>query len=132
MAATAYTSAATLVDRVASTDVIRAASGGAWIGKDRLGSGHFPGNTALLHLVFAGLTWLLACATSIVSETARAKFGRIVVGWFCLLAGAALVYNALWYPRTLIGAYYHHAVAMPVGPFRPGRSHILRRLPSVD
>jgi Sulfatase len=56
-----------------------------------------------------------------VSQTARIKFGRIVVGWFCVLAGAALVYNALWYPRTLIGAYYHNAVATTVGPFPAGQ-----------
>ena len=64
---------------------------------------------------------MLACATAVVSQTARIKFGRIVVGWFCVLAGAALVYNALWYPRTLIGAYYHNAVATPVGPFPAGQ-----------
>ena len=90
--------------------------------QDRLGSDRRSSATQiLLHLAFAGLTWLLACATSIVSETARIKFGRIVVGWFCVLAGAALVYNALWYPRTLIGAYYHNAVATPVGPFPAGQ-----------
>ena len=126
MVATAYTSAATLLDRVASTDVMRAASGGAWSGKIAWEVVIFLVTQVLLHLAFAGLTWLLACATSIVSETARVKFGRIVVGWFCVLAGAALVYNALWYPRTLIGAYYHDAVAMPVGPFRVRAGCVLR------
>ena len=121
MVATAYTSAATLLDRVASTDVMRAASGGAWTGKIAWEVIAFVATQVLLHLAFAGLTWLLACATSVVSETARIKFGRIVVGWFCVLAGAALVYNALWYPRTLIGAYYHDAVATPVGPFPAGQ-----------
>jgi hypothetical protein len=121
MVATAYTSAATLLDRVASTDVMRAASGGAWSGKIAWEVIIFLATQVLLHLVFAGLTWFLACATSIVSETARVKFGRIVVGWFCVLAGAALVYNALWYPRTLIGAHYHDAVAMAVGPFSAGQ-----------
>ena len=121
MVATAYTSAASLADRVASTDVMRAASGGAWSGKIAWEVVIFLATQVLLHLAFAGLTWVLACATSIVSETARAKFGRIVVGWFCVLAGAALVYNALWYPRTLIGAYYHDAVAMPVGAFPVGQ-----------
>ena len=116
-----------LLDRVASTDVMRAASGGAWSGKIAWEVVVFLATQVLLHLAFAGLTWLLACATAIVSATARAKFGRIVVGWFCVLAGAALVYNALWYPRTLIGAYYHDAVATPVGPF-PGRAgRVLRR-----
>jgi len=121
MVATAYTSAASLLDRVASTDVMRAASGGAWTGKIAWEVIAFVGTQVLLHLAFAGLTWLLACATAVVSQTARIKFGRIVVGWFCVLAGAALVYNALWYPRTLIGAYYHNAVATPVGPFAVGQ-----------
>jgi hypothetical protein len=121
MVATAYTSAATLLDRVASTDVMRAASGGAWTGKIAWEVITFVGTQVLLHLAFAALTWLLACATAVVSQTARIKFGRIVVGWFCVLAGAALVYNALWYPRTLIGAYYHDAVATPVGPFMAGQ-----------
>jgi len=121
MVATAYTSAATLLDRVASTDVMRAASGGAWTGKIAWEVIAFVGTQVLLHLAFAGLTWLLACATAVISRTARIKFGRIVVGWFCVLAGAALVYNALWYPRTLIGAYYHNAVATPLGPFPAGQ-----------
>jgi arylsulfatase A-like enzyme len=75
----------------------------------------------LLHVAFAGLTWVLACATATFSPTARSKFGRIVVGWFCVLAGIAIVYNALWYPRTLIGAYYHDAVAVPAGPWPIGQ-----------
>ena len=128
MVTTAYTSAVTLLDRVASTDVMRAASGGAWTGKIGWEVIAFVATQVLLHLAFAGLTWLLACATSIVSETARGKFGRMIVGWFCVLAGAALVYNALWYPRTLIGAYYHDAVTMAVGPFPAGADSLFRRL----
>ncbi len=61
---------------------------------------------------FVGLTSLLAVATAIIYPIARIKFGRIVTGWFCVLAAAVLAYNALWYPRTLIGAYYHNAVAI--------------------
>ena len=127
MVATAYTSAATLLDRVASTDVMRAASDGAWTGKIAWEVSAFVATQVSLHLAFAGLTWLLACATAVVSQTARSKFGRIVVGWFCVLAGAALVYNALWYPRTLIGAYYHDALATPVGPFPVGQIAYLWR-----
>jgi hypothetical protein len=121
MVATAYTAIATLAERVASTDVMRAASDGAWTGKIAWEVSAFLLAQVVLHLAFAVLTWVLACASAIVSPTARDKFGRIVVGWFCLLAGAALVYNALWYPRTLIGAYYHGAVATPVGPFHAGQ-----------
>lgn len=121
LVATAYTSATSLLDRIASTDVMRAASGGAWSGKIALEAASFLVVQVLLHLAFAGMTWLLACATAIFSPTARGKFGRIVVGWFCVLAGVAIVYNALWYPRTLIGAYYHDAVAVPVGPWPIGQ-----------
>ncbi len=118
---TAYTSAASLLDRIASTDVMRAASSGSWTEKVVWEAAVFLITQVLLHLMFAGLTWVLACATAIFSPNARAKFGRIVVGWFCVLAGIALVYNALWYPRTLIGAYYHDAVAVPVGPWHLGQ-----------
>ncbi len=44
-----------------------------------------------------------------------------MIGWFCVLAGIAIVYNALWYPRTLIGAYYHDAVAVSIGSFQLGQ-----------
>lgn len=121
MVATAYTSAATLLDRVASTDVMRAASDGAWTGRIAFEVIVFLAAQITLHGVFAGLTWLLACATAVVSQTARSKFGRMVVGWFCVLAGAALVYNALWYPRTLIGAHYHDAVSISVGSWPVGQ-----------
>ena len=122
LVATAYTSVVTLLERVASTDVMRAASAGAWTGKIAWEVVYFLLAQILLHLVSIGLTWLLAVATAIVFPIARIKFGRIVVGWFCVLAGAVLAYNALWYPRTLIGAYYHDAVATEALGFPLGRS----------
>ncbi len=118
---TAYASAATLVDRVQSSDVMRAASGNIWSGKLAWQIIAFLITQIALHIVFAGLTWGLACATAVVSEIGRQKFGRIVVGWFCVLAGAALAYNALWYPRTLIGAWYHDAMATRIGPVAVGQ-----------
>lgn len=111
MMVTAYTSAATLLDRVASTDVMRAASEGAWTTKIGWEVAFFLLAQVLLHLMFAALTWFLAVASATVYPIARIKFGRIVIGWFCVLAGASLAYNALWYPRTLIGAYYHDALS---------------------
>jgi hypothetical protein len=114
MVVTAYTSAVTLLDRVASTDVMRAASTGAWTSKIGWEVAYFLLAQIVLHLVFVGLTWSLAVASAIVYPVARIKFGRIVIGWFCVLAAAVLAYNALWFPRTLIGAYYHHAVAADV------------------
>ena len=119
---TAYTSAATLFERVGETDVMRAASGGAWSGRILLEIASFVFAVVALHLVFAGLNWGLACSTAVWSATARQKFGRTVVGWFCLLAAAALVYNALWYPRTLIGAWYHGALATQLGPVQLGQA----------
>jgi arylsulfatase A-like enzyme len=121
MVATAYTSAVTLLDRVGSTDVMRAASAGAWTSKIAWEVVHFLSAQILLHLVFIGITWLLAVASAIVFPIVRVKFGRIVVGWFCVLAGAVLAFNALWYPRTLIGAYYHDAVATDVFGFHAGQ-----------
>jgi arylsulfatase A-like enzyme len=118
---TSWTSAVTLFDRVDSTEMTRAASSGMWTGKIAFEIGIFLVTQVLLHLVFASLTWMLACATAVVSPNARMKFGRIVVGWFCLLAGAALIYNALWFPRTLLGAYYHDALASSVGPLQVGQ-----------
>jgi len=121
MVGTAYTSAATLLDRVASTDVMRAAADGGLNGKIAWEVAGFLITQVLLHLFFAGLTWVLACASAVLFETARLKFGRMVVGWFCVLAGASLVYNALWYPRTLIGAYYHDMVAVQLGNLPVGQ-----------
>jgi len=115
MVVTAYTSAATLLDRVASTDVMKAASNGAWSSKTVGEAVAFLLAQLTLHLAFAVLTWLLAAATALIYPMARVKFGRILVGWFCVLAGAALAYNAYWFPRTLIGAYYHNLLMTPVG-----------------
>jgi arylsulfatase A-like enzyme len=117
---TGYASVATLWDRVDSTDVMRAASGGVWSGRIAYQVAAFLATLVVLHLVFAALTWALALATSAFMPFARQKFGRMVVGWFSLLAGATLAFNALWYPRTLIGAYYHDALAQRVGPIRLG------------
>jgi arylsulfatase A-like enzyme len=100
---------------------MRAASAGAWTSKIAWDVVHFLLAQALLHLFFIGLTWLLAAASAIVFPIARIKFGRIVVGWFCVLAGAVLAYNALWYPRTLIGAYYHDVVAAETFGFHAGQ-----------
>lgn len=121
LAGTAYTSVATLLDRVASTDVMKAAAGDSWQGRVAWEIVGFLFTQLLLHLAFAVLCWLLACASATIFETARRKFGRIVVGWFCVLAGAALVYNATWYPRTLIGAFYYDLASTPVAGLMAGQ-----------
>jgi len=121
LVATAYTSAASLFDRIASTEVMRAAAGNAWTGRVTWEIAGFIACVVLLHLAFAGLTWLLAYATAYVQPVFRGKFGRIVVGWFAVLAIATLAYNSLWYPRTLIGAWYHDAAKTDVGPLHLGQ-----------
>jgi len=119
---TAYTSATTLLNRVGASDVMRAASGGIWQGKIAGEMVAFLATVVLLHLFFAVVTWVLACASSVISANFRQeKFGRMVVGWFSVLAGAALAFNALWYPRTLIGAYYHNLLETRVGPWPVGQ-----------
>ena len=117
----AYQSAATLLSRLGETDVMKAASGGAVSGQIGREIAYFIAAQIVLHLGFAALAWALACASIVVWPAAKAKFGRTVVAWFCLLAGATIIYSALWFPRTLIGAYYHDAVAAPVGSLAVGQ-----------
>ena len=66
------------------------------------------------------LAWLLACASVAIWPANRAKFGRIIVGWFCWLAAATLAYNALWYPRTFFGAHYYDLMVVEAGPLHVG------------
>ena len=121
LVATAYTSAASLFDRIASTEVMRAAASNVWTGRVTWEIVGFAACVVLLHLAFAVLTWLLAYASAYVQPAIRAKFGRIVVGWFAVLAIATLAYNALWFPRTLIGAWYHDVAKTNVGSFHLGQ-----------
>jgi hypothetical protein len=124
---TAYASAATLLARVGSTDVMRAASGGAWTGRIAWEIVYFLVVVVLLHLFFAALTWSLAYASAVVSVTARQKFGLIVVGWFSVLAGATLAYNALWYPRTLDRSLLSQRVIDQHWPLAPGSGAVFLR-----
>ncbi len=83
MVTTAYTSAVTLLDRVASTDVMRAASSGAWTSKIGWEVTYFLLAQVLLHAVFACLTWLLAVASAIVYPDCASQVwpdrGRLVL-----------------------------------------------------
>lgn len=117
---TAYMSVSTLFHRIASDDVMKAASGSTWGSVVVWQVAGFVVTQFALHLFFAGLTWVLACAGAIVSEPLRPKFGRLVIGWFSVVTAGVLAYAAYWYPRTLIGAYYHDAMAMAVGPLQLG------------
>lgn len=121
LVATAYTSAATLISRVESTEVMKAATQGVWSGQIAWQLVYFVTAQILLHLAFGALAWLLACSSATVWPELRKKLGRIVVGWLCLLAAATIAYNALWYPRTLMGAHYYDAMSRPIGPMPVGQ-----------
>ena len=121
LASTAYTSVATLMDRVDSTDVMKAVSGDIWSARIASQVAFFVIAQVVLHAAMGGLAWLLGCASAALWPEARAKFGRVIVGWFCLLGAAVLAYNALWYPRTFFGAHYHDAMIARVGPFHAGQ-----------
>jgi hypothetical protein len=114
---TAYQSAATLFSRIDQTDVMKAASGAAISGRIGFEMAWFVLAQIALHLVLATIVWVLAIASAVTWPVVREKIGRIVVGWFSLLAGATIAYNAYWYPRTLMGAYYHDIVSAAVGPW---------------
>ena len=115
LALTAYQSAATLFSRIEQTSVMRAASGAAVSGRIATEVAWFLVAQVLLHLTMAAAAWGLAIASTAIWQTARDKFGRIVVGWFSLLAAATVAYNAYWYPRTLMGAYYHDIASATLG-----------------
>jgi hypothetical protein len=118
---TAYTTIVSLVTRVESTDVMSAVSDDIWSAKIAAQVAYFITAQIALHLLMATLAWVLARATVSLWPVTREKFVRIVVGWFCLLAGAALAFNALWYPRTFFGAHYHDSMVARVGPLHVGQ-----------
>jgi hypothetical protein len=118
---TGYVSAATLLDRVASTDVMKAASNGAWNAVVAGQIAIFFAALLFLHLFFAAINLVLAAATTTLLPATRAKFGRVVLAWFALMAASVLIFSALWFPRTLFGAYYHDTLAHPVGSWPIGQ-----------
>jgi hypothetical protein len=121
LALTAYHSAATLLTRLEETSVMRAASGAAISGRIGIEVAAFLLTQLALHAAFAAAAWGLAVASGVIWPEVREKLGRMVVGWFSLLATATIAYNAYWYPRTLMGAYYNDIVAINVGPWPLGR-----------
>jgi hypothetical protein len=121
LGSTAYTTVVTLMDRIQSTDVMKAVSGDMWSARIAGQMAYFGVAQILLHVAMGALAWLLACACAALWPVARVKFIRIIVGWFCLLAAATLAYNALWYPRTFFGAHYYDVMVQPVGPFHVGQ-----------
>jgi hypothetical protein len=121
LAGTAYVSVVTLLDRVQSTDVMKAVSGDIWSLRIAGQMAYFVGALLFVHAVLALMAWLLARATAEFSHEARVKFVLVVIGWFSLLGGAALAFNALWFPRTFFGAHYYDAVVQTIGSFHLGQ-----------
>ena len=120
LAGTAVQSVATLLFRM-SGDVMKAATGSIWTGQIGREVLYFLAAQLLLHLTFGLLAWVLAWATIVAWPKASERFGRMVVLWFCVLAAAVIAYNAMWFPRTGLGAYYHDTAATPVGPLSLGQ-----------
>lgn len=121
MVATAYQSAATLMNRVASTDVMKAAVGVAWIGPIGRQVAYFVLAQVVLHVAFAAVVWVVACSTIVLRPGLRPRLVQIAVLWFCAFALAVIAYNAFWFPRTGLGAYYHDAMSVTVGSLAVGR-----------
>lgn len=121
LGSTAYTSVVTVIDRIQATDVMKAVSNDIWSAKMAGQMAYFGFAQILLHVALGSLAWLLACASAAIWPAARVKFGRIIVGWFCVLAAATLAYNALWYPRTFFGAHYYDQMVAEIGPFHVGQ-----------
>lgn len=121
LAGSAVQSAATLAMRLQGNDVMEAASSGVWAGQIGRDIALFVLAQVVMHVGLAVVVFALALATAVLSETARVKFGRTVTAWFCLLAAAIIAYNAYWFPRTGLGAYYHDALATMLGPVPLGR-----------
>lgn len=121
LAGTAYTTVVSLVSRVESTDVMSAVSDDIWSARIAGQMTYFIAGQVLLHVAMGALAWLCARATLELWPSLRRKFVRIVVGWFSLFAGAALAFNALWYPRTFFGAHYHDSMVARLGPLHVGQ-----------
>ena len=121
LAGTAYVSVVTLLERVQSTDVMKAVSGDMWSPRIAGQMAYFIFAQLAVHLALGVIAWLLARATAEFSREAREKFVLIVAGWFSLLGAAALAYNALWFPRTFFGAHYYDSMVHLVGPFHGGQ-----------
>ena len=121
LAVTAVQSVATLLFRMRG-DVMKAATGDVWsghIGQEVL---YFGAAQLVLHIAFGLVVWGMAAVTTIAWPPTRGRFGRMVVLWFCLLSAAVIAYNAMWFPRTGLGAYYHDAMAAPLGPLAVGQA----------
>ena len=121
LAVTAVQSVGTLLFRMRG-DVMKAATGNIFSGRIAFEVAYFFAAQLLLHLAFGGLIWVLARVSAYAWPALRRHLGRLILGWFVLLAAACIAYNAMWYPRTGLGAYYHDTLAQPMGPVAVGQA----------
>jgi hypothetical protein len=117
---TAYVSAVTLLTRVTQTSVMKAASDAAIAGQIGREVLWVLIAQVLLHLAFAAVAWLAAVSSAVLWPRARLRFNLYVAAWFSLFAAAVVAYNAYWFPRTLMGAYYHDVFARSLGSWDLG------------
>jgi hypothetical protein len=120
MAMSAVQSAATFLSRIRGS-VMTAATQAIWSGQVVREVAFFIAAQVVLHLAFGMVAWCLAWATTVAFPRASERFGGIVLLWFCVLAAAVITYNGVWFPWTGLGAYYHDAVATPLGALAVGR-----------
>ena len=98
-----------------------AATHAVWSGQAGRDVAFFFAAQLILHLAFGMVAWCVAWATTVLFPPASQRFGRVVLLWFCVLVAAVIAYNAVWYPWTGLGEYYHNALAAPLGPLAIGR-----------
>jgi arylsulfatase A-like enzyme len=99
-----------------------AATRAAWTGQAARDVAFFIVAQLTLHLVFGLAAWCLAWATTVALPATRRRFNGVLLLWFCVLAAAVIAYNAVWYPWTGLGEYYHNLLTTPLGSLEIGRA----------
>jgi arylsulfatase A-like enzyme len=118
---TAWQTVATLLLRLGTTEVMRAAGENPLAGAMGLQFAQFFVAQFLLHAGFGVVAWTMALVTVSLWRTGAKQFLGVVVLWFCLLTFAVLAHNATWFPRTGSGGYYRALATTEVGPYLAGQ-----------
>jgi hypothetical protein len=118
---TAWQTVGTLVLRLGTTEVMRAAGENPLAGAMGLQFSRFFVAQLVLHAGFGVVAWALALVTVSLWRGGTKQFLGLVVLWYCLLALAVLAHNATWFPRTGSGAYYRALATTEFGPYLAGQ-----------
>lgn len=118
---TAWQSVATLVLRLGTTEVMRAAGESLLTGAMGNQVTHFAVAQITLHAAFGAIAWVMAITSIWLWRRTSSQFLGLVVLWYCLLTIAVLAYNATWFPRTGSGEYYHALATTKLGPYSAGQ-----------